>query len=42
LSTPTKEELSLALEILEHVFDTLYEIPEKAIQLRHKRLEKKV
>jgi hypothetical protein len=40
LSAPTKEELSLALEIIEHVFDNLYEIPEKAMQLRHKRLRK--
>jgi hypothetical protein len=40
LAAPSKEELSLALEIIEHVFDTIYEIPEKAIQLRHKRLRK--
>lgn len=40
LSSPTKEELSLALAIIEHVFDNLYEIPEKAIQLKAKRLRK--
>ena len=40
LSAPTKEELGLALEIIEHVFDNLYEIPEKALQLKHKRLRK--
>ncbi|HEX7413810.1 MAG TPA: DUF4145 domain-containing protein, partial [Bacteroidia bacterium] len=40
LSAPTKEELSLALEIIEHIFDNLYEIPEKAMQLRSKRLRK--
>ena len=41
LSMPSKEELSLAIEIIENVFDTLYEIPEKAMQLTHKRLSKK-
>jgi Domain of unknown function (DUF4145) len=40
LSMPSKEELSLAIEIIENVFDTLYEIPEKAMQLAHKRLSK--
>ncbi len=41
LAEPTKVDLSLAIEIIEHVFDTIYEIPEKAIQLKHKRLKKK-
>ena len=40
LSAPSKEELSLAIEIIEHVFDNLYEIPEKAMQLKHTRLRK--
>jgi hypothetical protein len=40
LSAPTKEELNLAITIIEHVFDTLYEIPEKATQLKDKRLRK--
>jgi len=40
LSRPTKEELSLAIEIIENVFDTLYEIPKKAITLKYKRLSK--
>jgi len=41
LSAPTKEELSLALEIIEHVFDNLYEIPQKAMKLKSSRLKKK-
>lgn len=40
LSAPTQGELSLAIEILEHVFDTLYEIPEKAVRLRYERIRK--
>jgi len=41
LSAPSKEDLGLALEIIEHVFDNLYEIPEKALLLKHKRIRKK-
>lgn len=40
LKTPSKEELSLAIEIIENVFDTLYEIPDKAMRLKNKRLRK--
>lgn len=40
LSIPSKEELSLAIEILEHIFDSLYEIPRKGSQLKNKRLKK--
>lgn len=40
LSAPTKEELSLAITIIEHVFDNIYEIPEIATQLKNKRLKK--
>jgi hypothetical protein len=40
LSVPSKDELSLALEIIEHVFDTLYEIPQKAMKLKYARLQK--
>lgn len=40
LSMPSKQELSLAIEIIENVFDTLYEIPEKALMLKHKRISK--
>lgn len=40
LSAPIKEELTLALEIIEHVFDNLYEIPQKALQLKQKRILK--
>jgi hypothetical protein len=42
LTAPSTEEITLALEIIEHVFDNLYEIPEKAMQLKHKRLRKKI
>lgn len=41
LSIPSKEELILAIEIIENVFETLYEIPQKAMQLRFKRMNKK-
>lgn len=40
LSTPTIEELNLAITIIEHVFDNLYEIPLKATLLKGKRLSK--
>jgi len=40
LSAPTKEELNLAITIIEHVFDNIYEIPEMATQLKNKRLKK--
>lgn len=40
LSSPSKEDLSLAIEIVENVFDTLYEIPNKGRQLKNKRLRK--
>jgi hypothetical protein len=38
LAAPGKGDLKLAIEILEHVFDNLYEIPNKAIQLKRNRL----
>lgn len=38
LSLPSKEDLELALEIVENVFDTLYEIPSKGLRLTSKRL----
>ncbi|MFT6501532.1 MAG: hypothetical protein ACJASQ_001648 [Crocinitomicaceae bacterium] len=41
LSCPPKEDLTLAIEIIENVFDTLFEIPNKASQLKFKRLAKK-
>ena len=40
LSTPSKEDLGLALEIVESVFDTLYELPHKGLKLKRKRLSK--
>jgi hypothetical protein len=41
LSAPTKKELRLAIEIIEHVFDSLYEIPEKAKELKANRSKRK-
>ena len=41
LSRPAEEDLRLAIEIIEHVFDSLYEIPEKADVLRVNRAKKK-
>lgn len=40
LSTPNKEDLELAIEIIENVFDTLYEVPSKGQRLKNKRLKK--
>jgi endogenous inhibitor of DNA gyrase (YacG/DUF329 family) len=37
LSQPSRDELELAIEIIEHVFDSVYEIPEKAQDLQSKR-----
>ncbi len=37
LSQPSPEELTLAIEIIEHTIDALYEIPEKALKLKHKK-----
>lgn len=41
LSAPTKVELILAIDIIEHIFETLYEIPGKAMELKYRRLKKK-
>ncbi len=38
LATPSKEDLKLAIEIVENVFETLYEIPNKGLKLKRKRL----
>lgn len=38
LSIPSKEDLSLAIEILENVLDSLYEMPDKGSQLKRRRL----
>lgn len=40
LNAPSNEELRLAIEIIENVFDSLYEMPNKANQLKYKRLLK--
>ncbi len=37
LSQPSSEELTLAIEIIEHTLDALYEIPEKAQELKRKK-----
>lgn len=41
LSRPAEDDLRLAIEIVEHVLETLYEIPEKADLLRANRAKKK-
>lgn len=41
LVTPSAEELRLALEIIEHTLDQLYEIPEKALELKQKMARRK-
>ncbi|MCT4306075.1 DUF4145 domain-containing protein [Elizabethkingia anophelis] len=38
LSQPAREDLSLAIEIVESTFETLYEIPNKGERLKNKRL----
>ena len=40
LSSPSKEDLNLAIEIVENIFDTLYEIATKGLKLKRKRLNK--
>lgn len=35
LARPCADELKLAIEIVEHVLEHLYELPEKAEELRH-------
>ena len=40
LAVPYKGELALALSIAEHIFESIYEIPRKAEELRDKRLTK--
>ena len=37
---PTKEELKIAIEIIEHIIETIYELPEKAEELESIRLKK--
>ena len=41
LSQPSSDELRRAIEIIEHTLETLYEIPEKAEELRHKKAKRK-
>jgi hypothetical protein len=40
LARPTEEVLQLAIEIVEHMFESLYEIPEKAEDLRKAKLRR--
>ena len=37
LAQPSMDELKLAIEIIEHIFDSVYEIPNKGKNLKHKR-----
>lgn len=41
LDRPSVEELRLAIEIVEHIFEQLYEIPEKALELKAKMARRK-
>jgi len=41
LSLPSKEELSLAISIIEHILYSIYEIPQKTYELREARKENK-
>ena len=41
LAIPSKEELELAIQIVEHTLDSVFEIPHKALELNKKRLKKK-
>lgn len=41
LSPPSKEELTLAINIIEHILDSIYEIPKKAFELRNARKKSK-
>lgn len=36
LARPSKSELKLAIEIIEHTLDHLYDVPEKALVLEYK------
>lgn len=40
LRQPSDDELTLAIEIVEHTIDSLYEIPEKAIELQKKKAKR--
>jgi len=41
LSQPSIDELKLAIEIIEHTIDSLYEIPEKAIELQRRKAKRR-
>jgi hypothetical protein len=41
LAMPSRDELKLAIEIIEHVLDQLYVIPEKALELKKRAAARK-
>ena len=41
LKAPSSDELRLAIEIIEHVVEQLYEIPQKAVALKRTIAERK-
>lgn len=40
LAQPARDELALAIEIIEHIFESVYEIPQKAYSLQSKRTKR--
>lgn len=40
LASPSEEELKLAIEIIEHMFENIFELPEKAAELLFKRAQR--
>jgi hypothetical protein len=40
LTLPSREELALAIEIIEHIFISVYEIPKKGQELKVKRVKR--
>ncbi len=41
LATPSQEELKLAIQIVEHILESIFEIPNKALILQKKRSKKR-
>ncbi len=41
LAKPSSDELTLAIEIIEHIFNSVYEIPRKALDLKSKRTKRR-
>ncbi|HDY98785.1 MAG TPA: DUF4145 domain-containing protein [Pseudomonas sabulinigri] len=40
LAHPSRDELALAIEIIEHTFDSIFEIPAKGDELKHRRVRR--